>query len=166
MSKTELQPHQKRVLKKLEKNDKQLLYWGLGTGKTLAALSIAEKFKAPAKVIGPASLKGNFEEEAKKHKIKSKVDYSSYTKPNARKGKRYPLLIYDEAHRTGRLSSQRSRYPDKFKADKQILLTGTPIRNHPSELIPLLRGLDIDIPRNSKKFNEFFIQEKKVNPGL
>lgn len=155
-------PHQERVLKKLEKNNKILVYHGLGSGKTYTSL-LASKKPGNLSVIGPATLRGNFEKEKKKFNVKTKVDYSSYAKPEP---KSKDLIVFDEAHRMGRLESQRSKYPDKFKAKKKLFLTGTPIRNHPNELIPLLRGVDVKIPRNKKKFNEFFIEEKKVHPGL
>jgi len=78
----DLQPHQKRVLKKLEKADRLLVYHGLGSGKTLTALAAGEDQKMPISVIGPAALKDNFSKEKKKHKIKGKTpEYHTYNKP-------------------------------------------------------------------------------------
>ena len=54
----------------------------------------------------------------------------------------------------GQLTSQRSHYPDDIQGEKEIFMTGTPLRNRPSELIPLMRGLGIDVPRDVKKFRE------------
>jgi SNF2 family DNA or RNA helicase len=160
---TKLKPHQKRVLDKLRKNDAVLAYHGLGSGKTLTALKAGEEYGGLS-VIGPASLRGNFEGEKKKHKVKGDLSYSSYAKPEV--SEKSKVLAFDEAHRMGRMESKRSKYPDKYKKEKTLLLTGTPIRNRPDELIPLMRGLGINIPRDRRKFNETFIGEEKVEPGL
>lgn len=159
-----LKPHQKRVLKKLRKHDAVLAYHGLGSGKTLTALKAGEEYGGMS-VVGPAALRGNFKRQKKEHNVKGDVDYSSYAKPEVKKDA--PVVAFDEAHRMGRLESQRSKYPDKYKGKKKTLfLTGTPIRNSPDELIPLLRGLGINAPRDRKKFNETFVGTEKVKPNL
>jgi superfamily II DNA or RNA helicase len=160
---TKLKAHQRRVLDKLQKERGVLVYHGLGSGKTLTGLAAAKQLGG-ASVVGPASLKGNFERENKKHKVKADVDYSTYSKPEPKGNK--DLVIYDEAHRIGRSESKRSKYPEKFKSKKNLLLTGTPIRNEPSELIPLLRATGADIPKSKKEFYEKYVREKKVRPGL
>jgi hypothetical protein len=66
----------------------------------------------------------------------------------------------------GRVESQRSHYPDKIKGSKTLFLTGTPIRNEPAELIPILRGLDIPVGRDKKRFNQAFVQEIRQKPGF
>jgi len=62
----------------------------------------------------------------------------------------------------GRVESQRSHYPDRYQGKKELFLTATPIRNKPDELIPLLRGVGVNIPRDREAFNKFFIEEKKT----
>ena len=162
---TQLQPQQKRVLKKLETTNQLLVYHGLGSGKTLTALRAAEKFKLPMTVIGPASLRENFPKERKKHKVKGTGKYFSYNKP-PEELPNTTLLVFDEAHRMGRLESKRSKYPDIYRGKKTIFLTGTPMRNEPAELIPLLRGLNINVPRDKQKFNKYFIEEIRQDPGF
>jgi SNF2 family DNA or RNA helicase len=162
MSETKLQPHQLRVLEKLHNQPGVLVYHGLGSGKTLTGLAAA-KVHGGASVIGPASLKGNFDKENEKHKVKADVDYSTYSKPTPARSN---LVIYDEAHRMGRAGTKRSKYPEKFPAKKVMLLTGTPIRNEPSELIPLLKAIDADVPSNRKDFYEKYITSKEVKPGF
>jgi hypothetical protein len=159
-----LQPHQERAIKRLSKTDKLLLYHGLGSGKTLTGLAAAEKLKKPLTVVGPASLKGTFPKERKKHKVKvepSKI-YTYHKPPKKGNG----IVFFDEAHRMGRLESQRSKLTDIVKGKKTILSTGTPIRNYPHELIPLLRGLGIPAGRDVKAFQGAFIKEIKENPGM
>lgn len=161
---TKLLPHQEAALKKLDKTDALLLYHDMGSGKTLTALSAAKRYNTKATVIGPASLKDNFEKERKKHKIKAATTYYSYSKPPIKK--EHKLLIFDEAHLMGQVTSKRSKYPDKYHGVKELYMTGTPIRNHPSELIPIMRGLGIKISRDPKVFSQRFIEERKVYPGL
>jgi len=171
---TELGKHQKRVIKKLKKSDSLIVYHGLGSGKTLTSLAAGESLQLPTKVVGPASLRGNFEKEKKKHDIDTDVTYHSYHKPpNLRKDVKKPqgerlsdsLLVFDEAHNMGQVTSKRSKYPDKYQGKKELFLTGTPIRNNPSELAPLMRGVGIPISKNPKAFRERFIEEEKVSPG-
>lgn len=163
MSKSKLEPHQEQAIQKLERNNAVLVYHGLGSGKTLTALGAAERLKTPLSVIGPASLKSNFEKEKAKHGLNVSVDYSTYNRPQP---KTNGLVAFDEAHRMGRLGSQISHLPDQIYAGKKMFLTGTPIRNEPSELIPLLRGLGVDTPRDPKKFNEQYLEKKIVRPDF
>ena len=159
-----LLPHQEDALRKLDGVNSILLYHGMGSGKTLTALEASDKLKRKATIVGPASLKDNFRKEKKKHKSKGRFSYFSYHKPP--KKKEHPLVIFDEAHLMGQLASQRSRYPDEIQGEKEIFMTGTPLRNRPSELIPLMRGLGIDVPRDAKKFKEKYVKEEKIYPSL
>lgn len=159
----ELQPHQKRTLRKLRKTDKLLMYHGLGSGKTLTALKAGEELGMPMTVIGPASLKSNFRKERLKHKVRGTSKYFSYYKPPEFIPENN-IVVFDEAHRMGRMESLRSRYPDFYKGKKTLFLTGTPIRNEPAELVPLMRGLGIHIPRDKSVFNKLFIEEIKQKP--
>jgi SNF2 family DNA or RNA helicase len=160
----ELQEHQKRVSEKLQNQDALLVYHGLGSGKTLTALAAGKAFNKPLTVVGPASLKFNFAKEKAKHKINEPVTAYSYNKPpESAKGR---MLVFDEAHRMGRMDSQRSHLPDQLKGDKTLFLTGTPLRNRPSELIPIMRGLNMKAPRDEKLFNQRYITTKKINPNI
>lgn len=159
---TQLQPHQLSTLKKLNTQPGVLVYHGLGSGKTLTGLAAA-KVHGGASVIGPASLKTNFHKENKKHKVDAKVDYSTYSKPTPKNNN---LIVYDEAHRMGRAGTKVSKYPEKFKSRKTLLLTGTPIRNEPSELIPLLKAIDVKVPGDKKSFYKRYVSTEKVSPGL
>jgi len=162
-AKTDLQEHQKRVIERLKDEDALIVYHGLGSGKTLTSLAAADEFKIPLDVIGPASLKHNFPKEKDKHGIKSDVNVTTYNKPEE-----HPegLLAFDEAHRMGRVESKRSHYPDEIRGRKTLFMTGTPIRNHPSEIIPLMRGVGVNIERDPKLFKDKFIEEIKHNPGF
>ena len=160
----ELKEHQKRVIEKLKHNDAVLVYHGLGSGKTLTALAASEQLNSPLSVIGPASLKKNFPREKRKHGIHANVRAYTYNKPPEEE---IPgMVAFDEAHRMGRIGTKRSELPDTIKAKKRLLLTGTPIRNDPAELIPLMRGLGIQVPRDPERFHRRYIEDVEVKPGL
>jgi hypothetical protein len=160
----EVRPHQQSVVDRLKDQDALLVYHGLGSGKTRAALLAGEQLGMPMTVVGPASLRHNFDKEKKKFKLKPKVDTYTYNKPPETAGK--GLLVFDEAHRMGQVTSKRSHLPDALRGEKTMFLTGTPIRNRPSELIPLLRGLNVNVPRDVAGFDANFIEKIKQNPGL
>lgn len=162
----EIKAHQERVLQKLRKKPSMLLYHGTGSGKTLTSLLAAEDQDLDAVIIGPASLKHNYPKEQKKHKTNVKFTYYSYNKPPDPKEVTDKLLIFDEAHNMGRMESGRSHYPDIYQAKKELYLTATPIRNNPEELVPLIRGLGVKLPRDPVKFKKEFIKEIKHDPGF
>ena len=158
-----LQEQQKRVLDKLDSEDALLVYHDFGSGKSLTGLAAGDKFNKPVTIIGPAALRHNFPKEKAKHGIQSKINIYTYNKPPTGPN---GVLLFDEAHKMGRLESKRSHYPDVIKGDKTLFMTGTPIRNHPSELIPIMRGLNVDIDRSKKGFEEEFIETIKKNPNI
>lgn len=164
IAKPVLLPHQEDALSKLDDVDSLLLYHGMGSGKTLTALEAADKLDRKATIVGPAALKDNFRKEKDKHRSEGDFKYYSYHKPPEETD--HDLVIFDEAHLMGQPTSQRSHYPDKYTGDKEIYMTGTPLRNHPSELIPLMRGLGVDISRDPSKFKDRYIEEVKVNPSI
>ena len=163
----EAKEHQKRILEKLKNNDNLLIYHGMGSGKTLSSILAGKQEGLPMTVIGPASLRHNYPKEMGKHKVNVDLDYYSYHKPPENPETLLDrLLVFDEAHQMGRMQSERSKYPDIYSGKKTILMTGTPIRNYPSELIPILRGLGIPIPRDEASFKKYFIKEVKKYPSL
>jgi len=161
---SKLQPHQEAALKKLDKTDSLLLYHDMGSGKTLTALAASERYKAHANVIGPASLKDNFTNEKAKHNVKASTSYTTYHKPSTKRDN--ALLVFDEAHLMGQTTSKRSRLADTHQGKKELFMTGTPIRNRPSELVPLMRGLGINIPRDPKVFQKRYVEETLVYPNV
>lgn len=164
-----LQKHQERVQRKLEKVQALLLWHGLGSGKTLSAIAAAGDEETD--FVVPASLRTNLEKEIKNfvrtHKIKGK-SYHKYLKDEHDPKKR--VLVADEAHRLGTPTSGISKLmvarAKNYK--KRILLTGSPLRNHPYELAPLHRILDPDskMPLDKREFASQYIKEEKVDPGF
>jgi SNF2 family DNA or RNA helicase len=162
---TPLLPHQERVVQKARKTDGLLVYHGMGSGKTLTALSVARDQNRPLVTVGPASLKANFPDQAKKFKIPTPVTSYSYNKPPVEVPSK-AVVAFDEVHNLGRSDSQRSKLLDRWKENPKLLLTGTPVRNHPSEIVPIMKGLGIYGIQNERDFKKKFIVTEKVRPGI
>jgi SNF2 family DNA or RNA helicase len=164
-AKFELQPHQQRVVEKMRHVDQLLAYHGLGSGKTITGLAVGEDSRLPMDVVGPASLRGNFGKEVERSGYTpASLKVYSYQKPPVGK-EQGGLLVFDEAHRMGREDTQVSKLPDQLQRQKTLLLTGTPIRNNPAELIPLLRALDVKVPYDTRAFLDKYTETKRVGGG-
>jgi len=165
----QLQAHQQEVLDALEEQDALLLYHGLGSGKSLSSIAATEGMNTD--VVVPASLRENYKKElAKFTTTPGKRNVMSYE--SASKGiKPQDALVVDEAHRLGNSGTSRTKAMLELAPNykKRILLTGTPIRNHPHELAPLLRMLDPknrDLPLDPTGFRQEFVEEEKIDPGF
>lgn len=165
----QLKPQQERIRKKLQTEPGMLAYHGLGSGKTLASIAAAEDVGGAVNVVVPAALRENFRKELAQYVKKPKAKYNIVSYEDAVKHGLPPsnLTIMDEAHRLGRLDSKRSQLAGSAPG-RTLLLTGTPIRNEPSEALPLLRAVskDRNVPRSAKEFNNRFLDRKVVNPGF
>ena len=168
-----LQPHQQRVADRVSgPNPRMLVYHGLGTGKSLAAIAAAEAAKKNSggeyAIVAPASLRDNFRKEIDKFTTGSNPDILSYTGLGlGQQPKNNPeTLIFDEAHRLRNpegLAAQ-AAVEAAQKAQRVALLTGSPITNEPNDLANLM-----SILRNEKitpeSFENKYVQYKKVKPG-
>lgn len=163
-----LQPQQERVKKRLETKPGVLVYHGLGSGKSLTALNATQD--GDTDVVVPAALRGNYHKEVNKFTTGHKPNVMSYEKATKAPHHQAKNLVLDEAHSIGQADSLRSKSMSaKAKDyDKRILLTGTPIRNRPSEIAPLInmvRG-DKALPTDDAAFNEKFVKDEIINPGF
>jgi superfamily II DNA or RNA helicase len=173
-----LKPHQERVLRKLEDSDGVIVAHRVGAGKTLTSIAAGVASGRPMEVITPASLTKNYEKELKKHvKGEVKARISSYEKAVRRGAKEGEdsvepgsFLVLDEAHRLrngGTLTSKTLR-PAALEAHKRLLLTGTTLYNRPSDVGPLanVAAGETVLPADPTRFDQKFIQESEVSPGL
>jgi superfamily II DNA or RNA helicase len=166
----ELQPQQKRVVEKMQKEPALLAYHALGSGKTLSSLAAGEQIKGPKTVVVPAALRENYRKEIAKFTDQpaEAPDYtvSSYNKAISKGLPEAGLTIFDEAHRMGRSGTKISKLPLKAHG-KVMFLTGTPVRNDPSEFVPLLKvlGQGRNPPESNKAFREKFVEEVMVRPS-
>lgn len=171
--KVTLKPHQARALAKLQSGSPGLLvYHGLGSGKTLTALKAREAL-GPALFITPAGLRENMLQQASDFRVNvAPEDVISYNKamsspPEVDDPRK--LVIVDEAHNLGTPDTQRSKLLNKYPLrGKTMLLTGTPIRNHPHELAALINAVHNEevVPKHPALFNEMFIRRIEKKPSL
>lgn len=148
-----------------------LVAHGLGSGKTLTAISAQDALGLPADVVVPASLRGNYAKEIKKHVSGKKNKTTIKSMQNiATKGQAptEKMMIVDEAHRARDPSSKTYQTLKKNKSEKRLLLTGTPLYNRPYDISPLvnLAAGDEVLPNNQRTFEDKYIAEEKVGPGL
>lgn len=168
-----LQPHQQRVRDEAEEAARtntpfnKLLYWGTGSGKGIGALGIADALNTDASIVGPAALRQTLKGESLKALGHADYPISSYNAAAKGKAPQATTLIADEAQRLGSPSSQQSKAVLDMaeKARNVILMSATPVRNHPREFAPLLQALT-GKPITHDEFEERYVGEEAVRPGL
>jgi SNF2 family DNA or RNA helicase len=171
-----LLPHQERVIQKLQKPDQPglILMHGLGSGKTRSSIEAYKALGMPAEALLPASLRGNYQKEIKKWLGKHPADLNIRSQQEAaRKGLnpldfKNKLLIVDEAHRLRNEATKLYGAVRDLPASKRVLLTGTPIYNHPSDIAKLINiagGARI-LPEDKEEFERKFIQNQQVDPSI
>lgn len=172
---SDLKPYQQRTLRKAmnPRNPGLVIAHGTGTGKTRQAIEITKALKMPTDVVVPAALQENYRKELRKWvgSVPKNVNITSQQRvarqglPDSKGG----LLIVDEAHRArgGTESSLHSEL-SKIPAKKRILLTATPVFNHPKDLAPLVNLVanKTVLPENKKEFDSQYINYQKVNPSF
>ena len=159
--KFKLLPHQLKVYKYLQTNWSILLFHKMGSGKTISSLYPALKFGKPIVVIGPKSSKKSFMDDLEKLKLFEDInknnippiDWYTFQKAENLMQSQFDLLkdktvIIDEAHHLRSQTKQMMFIINSLSlAYKLILLTGTPIINHPIDLCVL-----VNIVKNKEIF--------------
>jgi SNF2 family DNA or RNA helicase len=171
--KTELQPHQQRVVDRIKRPDQPglVVAHGLGSGKTLTSIAAQESLNMPSDIVVPASLQGNYQKEVKKHvkgktperHIQSMQNVAVKNTPPQRK-----MMIVDEAHRVRETGTKTHQVLSNNEAEKRLLLTGSPFYNNPSDIAPLINmaaGSRV-LPSNPQEFEKRYVKMNKVSPGI
>ena len=170
----ELKPHQKRVVEKIKHQNGLVVAHEPGSGKTRTSIEVYKALGLPAEVVVPAALKSNYHKELKKWigsipkdvKIKSQQLISRNGEVSTKH--RENLLIVDEGHKGRNPESKLNKALREHHATKRLVLTGTPIYNHPSDIASLV-NLAADatlLPEDRQSFEERFVERKKVHPGF
>ena len=164
----QLQPHQQRIIDRMSAGDKRLLlYHGLGSGKSLSSLAAAEAAGGDYGAVTPASLRQNYEKEIEKFTTGTEPDVLSYSGVGAGKQFKKPVktTIFDEAHRLRNPGTAATQAAKRLAQNSEnlLLLTGTPITNHPSDLASLL-GLLHNKNITPEQFEKDYVGHKKVYP--
>lgn len=168
-----LNEKERRVYKKLQDVPGLVLAHGVGTGKTRTSIQIASRLNKPTNIVVPAALQQNYEKELVKWRggRPSNINIQSQQTAALRgldNNKQDGLMVVDEAHRARDPKSRLLKALEQSKANKRLLLTATPIYNHPADIAPLI-NLAADknvLPEDKAEFSKRFITEKKVDPGF
>jgi len=169
------QKHQSDAVAQLEKNKSEILFHGLGSGKTYTSIMAGEKTPGSKIVIAPASLLGNYSKELKKFNVNPK-DYHLLSYERFRKNPQHyidkykpQLMIADEFHRTKDPDTMTSEAIRQVRPQvhKFLGLTGSLAQNHPSEIAELVNTASGNpLLGNEKEFRSRYIHERRVAPGL
>lgn len=163
------QPHQDDISDRLADDsvDGQLAYHGLGSGKTMTALNAADRQGLPLLAVVPASLRPNMHKEIAKMQFTHPAHVVSYHE--ALKKLRDPefmdraansLVAIDEGHLTAGQDSMRRDLLKFLPSKKKLIMTGTPIRNHPSEVSPIINSIKPGaLPEDKRLFESTFMTE-------
>lgn len=137
---TDLLPHQQRVVERLRGQPGVVVAHGLGSGKTLTSIAaIADAAPGKVTVIVPAALRENYEKEIKKHvRGRFPVQVTSLQKITRDGVVTGDTLVVDEAHRIRNPRSKAYQVIAEAPASKRILLTGSPVYNAPEDIAPLV----------------------------
>ena len=144
----------------------------MGLGKTIQAIGVINATKPETVlVVSPASLKLNWRNELKRWLVDERkidivnggghpfpanpdiviINYDVLTKHAAElHARQWGIVIIDEAHYIKNPKAKRTKAAIEIKADRKLLLTGTPIPNRPIELQPLAGYLEPGL------FGDFF----------
>ena len=171
-----LLPHQQRIIDKLKADNQPglILMHGLGSGKTRSSIEAYKSLGLPAEVLLPAALKGNYQKELHKWIGEEPKDVNIRSQQEAaRKGVnpedfKDKLMIIDEAHRLRNEDTKLYKNLKEVAPKKRILLTGTPIYNHPSDIAKLINiaaGKKI-MPERQPDFEKEYIAQKTVFPTI
>ena len=171
---TDLKPHQQRVVRRISDPDQSglVVYHGLGSGKTLGSIAAAESLGGKTAVYVPAALRENYRKEIAKHTAAQRAKYVIDSIQRAARGKVVKdadLVIVDEAHRARNPgATQKNIGAALSNADKRLLLSATPIYNHPADLASLvnLAAQDNVLPSDASDFERKFVVEKEVKPSF
>ncbi len=161
-------PHQLIAYNFLQKHKGIILFHKMGSGKTISSLYAAIKFNKPTIIIGPKSSKKSFIDDLGKLSNILKIDMNNFKFYSYQKIINILLsnfdifndkiIIIDEAHH---LRSQTSHLMHIINslvfAYKIILLSGTPVINHPIDLCVLVNIVkNVEIFTIDKSLFDFY----------
>jgi SNF2 family DNA or RNA helicase len=154
-----LTDYQKRVVERLldPANKGLLVAHGVGTGKTRTAIESIRQLNQPADIVAPAALIPNWRKELNRWNAEDlPVTFHTLEKLQRENPESLnePVLVVDEVHR---LRNKRKAYQALLQslAKKKVLLSGTPMINKPSDILPPLKLINEDkkLTMGGKAFN-------------
>jgi SNF2 family DNA or RNA helicase len=172
----DLKDYQQRTVRRISSPAQSglVVAHGTGTGKTRQAIESYRSLGLPTTAVVPAALKANYIKELQKWTggVPDNVNILSQ-QAVARNGlgkfdPKNGLLVVDEGHRAREGSGKLIQALQQSQAKKRLLLTATPIFNHPKDiasLVNLAAGKPL-LPQDQTEFENKFIRQRKVNPNI
>jgi len=170
-----LKYYQQRVIDRIldPKQPGLVVAHGTGTGKTLSSVGAYDALGMPTNVVVPAALKGNYIKEMNKWMggVPRNVNITSQqmlARGGELKNPSNSLLIVDEAHRARDENSQLLQQLKAMNSKKRLLLTATPMFNHPSDisaLVNLAAGKTM-LPEDRNEFNKQYVENKEIEAPI
>lgn len=172
----QLKPHQTRLVQRMKSpgTTGMLAQHNVGSGKTLSSIATWDALGRPSTaVVVPAALQDNYKKELNKWvgSVPNNVNIISQqmlARQGRLSGPTPDFLVVDEQHKAREQSSALRAALATIGAKKRLLLTGTPIFNHPQDIsssVNLAAGKTV-LPTDRAGFSERYIQTQKVNPPI
>jgi superfamily II DNA or RNA helicase len=147
---------------------------GLIVHNTFSSIAAADALDMPRNVIVPAALQANYLKELDRHRAEGAKDFNIHslqrltTSPNHGKDLNNGLMIIDEAHRLRDPATKANQLFKSFNPQKRLLLTASPVYNHPADLSALvnLAAGERILPEDRKLFEKEYTRTEKVYPGM
>lgn len=174
-SNVKLQDHQSSALDHSEGKGGIIVNHGLGSGKTLTSMAIAEKRGGNVLVVVPAALRENYKEQLNKfvtpdrHKDYRIISYHEFMRdPNHYVDSHKPnTLVADEVHRLRNPKKMKGSFNDiRHKIPFMVGMTGSIVNNHPSEAVDLVNLVNGKKVMSKDEFERKHIGIRKVSPGI
>jgi superfamily II DNA or RNA helicase len=170
---TIIMPHQIAIYNHLKSNLNKaiILFHKMGSGKTISSLYTAIKLDCQTIIIGPRSSKKSFIDDLDKLSVIIKIDKSKFEFYTFQKVInilitdfdlfRNKIVIIDEAHHLRSQTNMMMFIINSLPiAKKIILLTGTPIINHPVDFVVLLNIVaNAEVLTTDKSLFDFYYIE-------
>lgn len=170
-----LQKHQSDVLDYSKNKSGVLINHGLGSGKTLSSLAIAEQKGGNVLVVTPASLQQNYKKELKnfvtadRHNNYHVVSYSKFRRNPQKYIDKYKptTLVADEVHRARNPGKTRAALDlARRQVPNMVGMTASLVNNHPSEVVPLVNMVAGKNVMTETDFMNKHVGRRVVKPGL
>ena len=160
-----------------ENENERCYYSGAGmfvSHNTMTAINAAHQHNLPLLAVVPAALRNNMRKEIAASGFPGKHEVVSYEEavkrkddPAFREQASNSLVAFDEAARMGQAGSARSTLGEDLPAAKRLLLSGTPIRNSPQEIAPLINAVSPgSLPKDPKAFEAQYIDKRVIPVGF
>lgn len=159
-----LYPHQQKFVEQAP--NKYGMFFGTGTGKTLTALTIAQKRAQDVLIICPKGIRTKWKKDSEVITIEHKIMTKEEFRRDHKTLRRYDAIIIDEGHHFSSIKSQLHKgllwYIKKCGPRFIWLCTATPHRREPMNIYALARILGHDW--NYAKFRSAFYYEQWFGP--